>query len=109
VKAESADLAEAFIAETCAKEGITPEQLTLHADRGSAMTAQCVAQFLVDVQVRKSHAHPHISNDTLFPESQCKTLTYRPGYPKQFGSVEDARAWARPFFPWLTTNTTTVG
>jgi putative transposase len=32
---ESAELAEVFLAETCAKEGVCPNQLTLHADRGS--------------------------------------------------------------------------
>jgi len=45
---ETAELAEAFIAETCAKEGIGPDQLTLHADRGSAMTSKSVAQLLAD-------------------------------------------------------------
>lgn len=46
---ESVELAEVFIAETCAPEGIAPDQLTLHADRGSAMTAKCVAQLLADL------------------------------------------------------------
>jgi putative transposase len=35
---ESAALAEKLIAETCAKQGITRGQLSLHADRGSSMT-----------------------------------------------------------------------
>ena len=48
---ESAELAEAFIAETCAKEGICRDQLTLHADRGSAMTSKSVAQLLADLGV----------------------------------------------------------
>ena len=71
MEAESAEVAEAFIAETCAKEGIAPGQLTLHADRGSAMTSKCVAQLLVDLQVRKSHSRPQVSNDNPFSESQC--------------------------------------
>ena len=100
MEVESSELAEAFIAETCAKEGIKPHQLTIHADRGSAMTSKCVAQLLVDLQVRKSHSRPHVSNDNPFSEAQFKTLKYRPGYPKRFGSLEDARAWARPFFQW---------
>jgi putative transposase len=100
MEVEASELAEAFIAQTCAKEGIAPEQLTLHADRGSAMTSKCVAQLLADLQVRKSHSRPHVSNDNPFSESQFKTLKYRPGYPKRFGSLEDARAWARPFFHW---------
>jgi putative transposase len=97
---ESAELAEAFIAETCAKEGICPDQLTLHADRGSAMTSKNVAQLLADLGVTKTHSRPHVSNDNPFSESQVGTLKYRPDFPGQFGSLIDARAWARPFFQW---------
>jgi putative transposase len=97
---ETAELAEAFIAETCAKEGVGPDQLTLHADRGSAMTSKSVAQLLADLGVTKTHSRPHVSNDNPYSESQVGTLKYRPGFPAQFGSLADARAWARPFFQW---------
>jgi putative transposase len=40
---ESAALAEKLIADTCAKQVIGPDQLTLHVDRGSSMTSQPVA------------------------------------------------------------------
>lgn len=97
---ESADLAEAFIAETCEREQIAREQLTIHADRGSAMTSKCVAQLLCDLGVSKTHSRPHVSNDNPFSEAQFKTTKYHPSYPERFGSLEDARAWARPFFAW---------
>jgi putative transposase len=97
---EGADLAEELIAETCAKEGIPPGQLTLHADRGSAMTAKTVAQLLADLGVTKTHSRPYVSNDNPYSEAQFKTLKYRPGFPEQFGSLADARTWARPFFQW---------
>ena len=97
---EDAALAEALIAETCAKEGIMPEQLTIHADRGSAMTSKAVAALLVALGVAKTHSRPHVSNDNPFSEAQFKTLKYRPSYPDRFGSLHDARAWARPFFDW---------
>lgn len=97
---ETAELAEAFIAETCAKEAICPDQLTLHADRGSAMTCKSVAHLLADLGVTKTHSRPHVSNDNPYSESQFKTLKYRPDYPAQFGSLADARAWAREFFHW---------
>lgn len=97
---ETAELAEAFIAESCAKEGICPNQLTLHADRGSAMTSKSVAQMLADLGVSKTHSRPHVSNDNPYSEAQFKTLKYRPDFPAQFGSLADARAWARPFFEW---------
>lgn len=97
---ETAELAEAFIAETCTKEGICPDQLTLHADRGSAMTSKSVAQMLSDLGVTKTHSRPHLSNDNPYSEAQFKTMKYRPDFPVQFGSLADARAWARPFFEW---------
>jgi putative transposase len=97
---ETAELAEAFIAETCSKEGIRAEQLTLHADRGSAMTSKCVAHLLADLGVVKTHSRPQVSNDNPFSEAQFKTIKYHPSCPERFGSVEDARAWARELFEW---------
>ena len=97
---EDAALAEALIAETCAKEGIVPQQLTIHADRGSAMTSKAVAHLLADLGVTKTHSRPHVSNDNPFSEAAFKTLKYRPSYPDRFGSLIHARAWARPFFHW---------
>jgi len=97
---EDAALAEALIAETCTKEGIMPQQLTIHADRGSAMTSKVVAQLLADLGVAKTHSRPHVSNDNPFSEAQFKTLKYRPSYPDRFGSLIDARQWARAFFAW---------
>jgi putative transposase len=97
---ETAELAEAFIAETCAQERIDPNQLTIHADRGSAMTSKCVAHLLADLGVTKTHSRPHVSDDNPFSEAQFKTVKYHPTFPERFGSVEDARAWARTFFHW---------
>jgi putative transposase len=97
---ESAGLAEAFMAETGSKEAVCANQLTLQADRGSAMTSKSVAQRLADLGVTKTHSRAHVSNDNPYCEAQFKTLKYRPGFPAQFGSLADARAWARPFFHW---------
>lgn len=97
---ESAELAEQLIAESCHKEGIGPDQLTLHADRGSSMTSKTVAQLLADLGVTKTHSRPHVSNDNPYSEAQFKTLKYRPDYPNRFGSLEDARAWVRAFVAW---------
>lgn len=97
---ESAELAEQLIAESCGKEGIGPDQLTLHADRGSSMTSKTVAQLLADLGVTKTHSRPHVSNDNPYSEAQFKTLKYRPDYPDRFGSLEDARAWVRAFVTW---------
>jgi putative transposase len=97
---ESAALAEAFIAETCAQQQIEPSQLTLHADRGSSMTSKQVCHLLADLGVNKTHSRPHVSNDNPYSESQFKTLKYQGDFPKCFGSIQNARQWARAFFHW---------
>jgi len=97
---ESATLAEELIAETCACQEIRPDQLTIHADRGSSMTSKSVAFLLADLGVTKTHSRPHISNDNPYSEAQFKTLKYRPDYPGRFGCQADARAWASTFFTW---------
>jgi len=97
---ESAALAKQLITESCTKQGIEPDQLTLHADRGSAMISKTVAQLLADLGVTKTHSRPYVSNDNPYSESQFKTMKYRPGFPERFGSIQDARAWACPFFHW---------
>jgi putative transposase len=100
---ESADLAECLIGETLEKEGIQPGQLTLHADRGSAMTSKPVAQLLSDLGVGKTHSRPHCSNDNAFSESQFKTMKYSNRFPQRFGSREDASAFGQEFFLWYNT------
>ena len=97
---ESAVLAEKLIAETCAKQGITRGQLSLHADRGSSMTSRPVALLLADLGVTQSHSRPHVSNDNPYSEAQFKTLKYRPAFPARFPSVEAARAHCQEFFRW---------
>jgi putative transposase len=100
---QSAMLAQRLIEETCARQGITAGQLTVHADRGGPMTAKPMALLLADLGVAKTHSRPHVSNDNPFSESQFKTLKYRPGCPERFGCLEDARAFCRVFFPWYNT------
>jgi putative transposase len=97
---EQAALAEGLIAEAAARQGIAPGQLTLHADRGGPMTAKPVALLLADLGITKTHARPHVSNDNPYSEAQFKTLKYRPDFPARFGSLDDARAFCRGFFPW---------
>ncbi len=97
---ESAALARRLIEETYRKQGIEPGQLTLHADRGPSMGSKSVAFLLADLGVTKTHSRPHVSNDNPYSESQFKTLKYRPGFPKRFGSIQDARAFCQSFFEW---------
>jgi putative transposase len=97
---EAAHLAERFLAETLAKQGIARDRLTVHADRGSSMASKPVALLLADLGVTKTHSRPHCSNDNPYSESHFKTLKYRPEFPERFGSLEDARAFCQTFFPW---------
>jgi putative transposase len=97
---ESSILAKELIETSCQRQGIDQNQLVLHSDRGPSMISKTVAQLLVDLGVEKSHSRPHVSNDNPYSEAQFKTMKYRGDYPDRFGSIEDARSWAREFFPW---------
>lgn len=100
---ESAELARRLIADTATKQGIEPDELTIHADRGSSMTSRPVALLLADLGIAKSHSRPHVSNDNPYSEAGFKTLKYRPEFPDRFGSIEDARAFCADFFAWYNT------
>jgi putative transposase len=97
---ESATLAKQLIGETCSKQNIQKEQLTIHADRGSSMKSKPVAFLMADLGITKTHSRPHTSDDNPFSEAQFKTLKYRPDFPDRFGCIEDARQFCRAFFPW---------
>ena len=100
---ESGELAEALIDESCKRQGITPGQLTFHADNGSAMVSQPVAFLLASLGITKSHSRPHVSDDNPFSEAQFKTLKYRPDFPERFASLEHARTFLSDFFIWYNT------
>jgi putative transposase len=97
---ESTALATRLIEESCEKQGVAPGSLVLHSDRGSAMTSQGTAQLLAQLGVLRSLSRPSVSNDNPFSEAHFKTLKYHPGFPRRFGSLEDARAFCRRFFTW---------
>jgi len=98
--AETGELAAEFIDAAYAEQGITKDQLTLHADRGTSMTSKSVAQLLVDLGVERSHSRPHVSNDNPYSEAAFKTLKYCPEFPGRFGCIEDARAFCKNFFDY---------
>lgn len=91
-------LAKRLIEHSCKNQGIEPEQLTIHADRGSSMKSKVVAHLLADLGVTKTHSRPHVSNDNPYSEAQFKTLKYCPEFPESFGSIQDARAFCQDFF-----------
>ena len=97
---ESSTLAVELIRQSCLKEGIARNQLTVHADRGSSMRSKPVAFLLADLGVTKTHSRPYTSNDNPYSEAQFKTLKYQSDFPKRFGSLEDARVFLQRFFSW---------
>jgi putative transposase len=58
---------------------------------------------MVDLGVTRTHSRPHVSDDNPYSEAQFKTLKYHPTFPERFGSLQDARAFGRVFFPWYNT------
>lgn len=97
---ECQDLAARLIRETCDKQDVKADQLTIHSDRGPSMKSQTLAQLLAALGVIKSHSRPHVSNDNPFSESQFKTLKYRPEFPARFASYDEARAFCVRYFAW---------
>ncbi len=95
---ECSELASRLIRETCDKQEVQPDQLTIHSDRGPAMKSQTVAQLLAALGVVKSHSRPRISNDNPFSESQFKTFKYQPDFPDRFASYDEALAYCTEFF-----------
>ena len=97
---ESAAVAEQMIAQAVQQQGIERDQLTIHADRGSAMRSKPVAFLLADLGITKTHSRPYTSTDNPYSEAHFKTLKYRPGFPDRFGSILEARSFCRDFFDW---------
>ncbi len=78
---ESGELAKDLIADAVLRHSVPPDQLTIHADRGSSMTSNQVAELLSFLGIRRSHSRPHVSNDNPYSEAQFKTLKYCPASP----------------------------
>lgn len=76
---------------------VPPDQLTIHADRGTSMTSQPVSELFTFLGIARSHSRPHVSNDP-YSEAGFKTLKYCPACPERFGSIHDARAFCERFF-----------
>lgn len=97
---ENAGLARHLFARVLARHGIAAGSLIVHQDRGAPMIAHSFADLMRELGVERSYSRPRVSNDNPFSESQFKTLKYDPGYPGRFVDADDARTWARQFFPY---------
>ena len=100
---ESATLAERLIRETCARQGIAREQLTIHADRGSAMTSKPVALLLADLGVTKTHSRPARLQRQPVLGGAVQDAEVPAGLPRAV-RLDPGRPGALPrFFPWYNT------
>ena len=97
---ENGQLAEQLIAESCARQPIPRQSLSVHSDRGAPMTAKSLVLLFADLGVTQSLARPHVPDDNPYSEAQFKTLKYHPTFPERFGCLLDARAWGQQFFRW---------
>ena len=95
---ENSALATQLMAEATARYLITPDQLTIHQDRGSPMIAHGYLDHMKALDVTCSHSRPRVSHDNAFSESQFKTQKYQPDYPGRFDNVGHARAWCEAHF-----------
>lgn len=96
-------LAKKLIEQSCEKQGIRSNQLSIHSDRGSSMTSKPVTFLLADLGITKSLSRPYVSDDNPYSEAHFKTLKYRPYFPERFGSPEDSRLFCQNFFSWYNT------
>ena len=97
---ESAALAKDLIATSWARQGVSRDQLVIHSDRGPAMVSKTYVQLLADLGVERSYSRPYRSNDNPYSEAHFRSMKYHRTYQARFGSLEDARCWARAFFNW---------
>jgi len=103
-ESENSEHSARLMEETCAREGISPDQLVLHADNGSPMKGATILATLQKLGVATSFSRPRVSDDNPYSESLFRTLKYRPEFPKQcFASLEDAHAWVEAFVAWYNT------
>ena len=94
------EVAKTLIGTACNRNGVTPEQLTLHSDRGAQMTSTSFAELLEDLGVTRSLSRPRTSNDNPYSEAGFKTVKYRHDYPDRFHSLQEVRSWMAPFVDW---------
>lgn len=91
-----------MIEAACIKQGISPNQITLHSDNGGPMKGATMLATLHRPGVTPSFSRPRVSDDNPFSEALFKTLKYCPAYPQggRFSGVEEARAWVEKFVEW---------
>lgn len=98
---ESGELASGLLQAICERQGITPNQLTVHSDNGAPMKGETMLATLQRLGVAASRSRPAVSNDNPYSEALFRTLKYRPKLPvKPFNGLLQARRWATELVHW---------
>lgn len=98
---ESAQKAAALLQDICLRQGISPNQVTLHSDNGGPMKGQTMLATMQRLGVAHSRSRPAVSNDNPYSEALFKTLKYRPQFPlKPFEDLLQARRWVTELVHW---------
>ena len=98
---ESAELSSQLLRDICQRQGIKPEQLTVHSDNGGPMKGQTMLTTLQELGVAHTRSRPAVSNDNPYAQSLFRTLKYRPQLPvKPFKDLLEARRWVAQLLHW---------
>lgn len=90
-----------LIRDYVSREGISPNQLTLHADNGPVMKGAMLYATLQELKIAPSHSRASVSDDNPFIESLFKTIKYRPENPLEpFPTLSAARQFADQLMAW---------
>jgi len=76
------------------------EGTVIHADNGGPMKGATMLMKLHELGVIASFSRPRVSEDNPYSEALFKTLKYRPGYPRIFTTLAEARKWVADFVHW---------
>lgn len=94
-------IAATLIERVAREQGVSRDELVLHADNGGPMKGSTMLATLHKLGVLASFSRPRVSDDNPYAEALFRTLKYRPGYPrKPFASLDAARAWVADFVEW---------
>ncbi len=98
---ENSARAQHFIRETVRSHQIDDtNELTIHSDRGSPMTASNTVELLAVLGLAQSFSRPRISDDNPFSEAQFKTLKYHRYFKPWYANVGEAIVLLGEFFEW---------
>jgi len=101
---ESSALAADLMTDICQREGVCPDQVTLHSDNGAAMRGEVLLVTLQRLGVIPSFSRSGVSSDNAYSESLFRTMKYVPYYPRKgFEDIARARRWVDDFVRWYNT------